>query len=76
MREQASEQLRELTTAEVNRVSGGSITRVIMNVWSGPSIDTVRGVYVGSMSGVPGGGIGGAGLRLGGISLIAPTEDS
>lgn len=76
MKEQASEQLRELTSAEVNSVSGGSITRVIMSVWSGPSIDSVRGVFVGSLPGLPGGGIGVAGLGLGGVTYVSAREDS
>ena len=69
-REQPGERIRQLTTAEVNSVSGASITYVILSVWAGPNADIVRG------GGIPGGGIGGMGVGLVGMSYASLSEDS
>ncbi len=72
-REQPREKIRELTTAEVNSVSGGSISYISMSVWAGPNAGIARG---GIAAGIPGGGIGSAGAGLVGLSYPSLSEDS
>ena len=76
LREQPGERIRQLTTAEVNRVSGASIAYVILSVWAGPNADIVRGGIAGGIPGGGIGGIGGMGVGLVGMSYASLSEDS
>jgi len=73
---QKAAQIRELTTAEVALVSGGSISSSIMSVWAGPDIDIAFGRVTMTMTGIHGVGIGGAGMALTSTGPTPFTEDS